>query len=359
MSTVYGYDVKPINDHFVDLAETAVKPLNNSVLPGAAAVNVFPILRYLPSWMPGAGFQRTAAECRQLTKQMRELPFEFVKQNMRDGRDSTSVVAKMLESNDRHDEVLIKEVAGASYAAGSDNTVGVLGSFFQAMVLYPDVQKKAQIEIDTIIGTNRLPQFEDRPSLPFVEAVYRELMRWKPVLPLGVPHATAADDVYNGYFIPKGATVVSNIWAMTRDESIYPEPESFKPDRFLTKDGKLTDDGSVLAFGYLLLVPYVARRHNAEDTLWGTIVSVLSTFDIAKAKDAAGNEINVDPSYSDGFLSRPQSFACSITPRSETTKDLPFLKPFFFSMLEKFEGDWLPFVATSLPRFNGANILVE
>ena len=61
MSTIYGYDVKPSNDRFVALSENAVKKLSDSFFPGAVAVNTFPILRYLPSWMPGAGFQRFAA----------------------------------------------------------------------------------------------------------------------------------------------------------------------------------------------------------------------------------------------------------------------------------------------------------
>ncbi|KAF7374531.1 O-methylsterigmatocystin oxidoreductase [Mycena sanguinolenta] len=249
MAAVYGYEVQPTNDHFVGLAEDAMKRVSDSVFPGAMAVNTFPILRYLPSWMPGADFKRFAAECRQLIKEMREAPFNFVKQNIRDGTDSTSVVARLLENN-RYDEDAIKDVAGTAYAGGADTTVSSLASFFLAMALYPDVQKKAQTEIDTVIGTDRLPEFEDRPSLPFIEAVYRELMRWKPVLPLGVAHASTADDVYDGYFIPKGTVVIPNIWAMTRDESIYSEPERFNPDRFFTADGKLNDDDTVLAFGF-------------------------------------------------------------------------------------------------------------
>jgi cytochrome P450 len=72
------------------------------------------------------------------------------------------------------------------------------------MATHPLAQKKAQNELDTVIGTHRLPEFQDRPSLPYVEALYREVMRWKPVLPLGVAHAASEDDVYEGYFIPKG-----------------------------------------------------------------------------------------------------------------------------------------------------------
>ncbi|KAF7374521.1 O-methylsterigmatocystin oxidoreductase [Mycena sanguinolenta] len=202
MATLYGYEVQPTNDHFVTLSEDAVKRFSDSFFPGA-----------------------------------------------RDGTDSTSVVARLLESN-RYDEDAIQDVAGTAYAGGADTTVSSLASFFLAMALYPDVQKKAQTEIDTIIGTGRLPQFEDRPSLPYVEALYRELMRWKPVAPLGMAHASTADDVYDGYFIPKGTAVISNIWAMTRDESIYPEPERFNPDRFFTADGKLNGEDTVLAFGF-------------------------------------------------------------------------------------------------------------
>ncbi|KAF7324284.1 O-methylsterigmatocystin oxidoreductase [Mycena sanguinolenta] len=312
MATVYGYEVQPSNDHFVALSENAMKKLSDSFFPGAVAVNAFPILRYLPSWVPGAGFQRFAA-----VKEMQEVPFNFVKQNMHDGMDSTSVVARLLEAN-RYDEVTIQAMAGAAYAAGADTTGSALASFFLAMALYSEIQKKAQTEIDTVTGPRRLPEFEDRPSLPFVEALYREVMRWKPVTPLGVAHASTEDDVYNGYFIPKGTTVISNIWAMTRDESIYPEPERFNPDRFFTADGKLNDDDILLAFGFSGFT-----LHNPADaTVWATIVSVLATFNIAKAKDVNGKEIDIDPKYSDGLLSHPGPFACSITPRSETAKAL-------------------------------------
>ncbi|KAF7346382.1 O-methylsterigmatocystin oxidoreductase [Mycena sanguinolenta] len=323
MATLYGYEVRPSNDPFVALSENAVNKLSESVFPGATAVNTFPILRYLPSWMPGAGFQRFAAESRQLTNEMREVPFDFVKRNMRDGVDSKSVVARLLAANQargRDDEIAIQQVAAVAYGAGADTTVSALASFFLAMALYPDVQRKAQTEIDTVVGIHQLPEFKDRPSLPYVEALYREVMRWKPVLPLGLAHASSADDIYNGYFIPKGTTLFGNIWAMTRDESIYPDPERFNPDRFFTTDGKLNDDDTILAFGFGRRI--CVGRHTADASVWATIVSVLSTFNIAKARDATGKEIDIDPSYSDGMISHPEPFICSITPRSEAANSL-------------------------------------
>ena len=80
------------------------------------------------------------------------------------------------------------------------------------MMLYPNVQKKAREEIDRVIGTDRLPTFEDRENLPYIEAVLKEIQRWSPAVPLGVPHVTTEDDIFQSYRIPKGAIILPNIW---------------------------------------------------------------------------------------------------------------------------------------------------
>ena len=98
------------------------------------------------------------------------------------------------------------------------------------MVLYPEVQKKAQAEIDAVVGQNRLPDFHDRPSLPYINAIVKESSRWNIVLPFGrpfviiiitiltsseaIPHMSTTDDEYNGFFIPKGTIVIGNAWLM-------------------------------------------------------------------------------------------------------------------------------------------------
>lgn len=76
------------------------------------------------------------------------------------------------------------------------------------MALYPDVQKKAQAELDKVIGPTRLPEYEDLEHLTYVRAVTKETLRWMPVLPFGVPHALTEDDIYEGYHLPKGAAVI-------------------------------------------------------------------------------------------------------------------------------------------------------
>jgi len=74
------------------------------------------------------------------------------------------------------------------------------------MAKHPDVQRKAHAEIDRVVWSKRLPNFNDRSSgkMPYIEAIYREVLSLAPPLPLCVPHAATEDDHYNGYFIPKG-----------------------------------------------------------------------------------------------------------------------------------------------------------
>ena len=106
------------------------------------------------------------------------------------------------------------------------------------MVLNPNIMKKAQEELDRVVGKGALPDFSHTENLPYIDALVKEILRWSPPLPIGLPKRVTQDDVYRGYLIPAGATVIENVWGILRDPNIYPDPESFNPDRFL-KDGKI------------------------------------------------------------------------------------------------------------------------
>lgn len=84
--------------------------------------------------------------------------------------------------------------------------------FFLAMLLYPDVQRKAQAELDAVLGEAVLPVATDRGRLPYVSAIVKEALRWHSVAPLGIPHRTDEDDVINGFLIPKNAVLLTNVW---------------------------------------------------------------------------------------------------------------------------------------------------
>lgn len=87
-------------------------------------------------------------------------------------------------------------------------------TFFLAMMVNPDTQRKAQEEIDRLTGGKRLPLAADRENLPFVDALAKEILRWGPVAPMILPHTSTEDDVWGGYFIPKDAIIMANVWCV-------------------------------------------------------------------------------------------------------------------------------------------------
>ena len=80
------------------------------------------------------------------------------------------------------------------------------------MALHPNVVRKAQEELDRVIGSERLPELSDWGRLPYISALIKELLRWVCPFPFGIPKRVMEDDVYQGYFIPGGATVIENLW---------------------------------------------------------------------------------------------------------------------------------------------------
>ncbi|KAI6101322.1 cytochrome P450 [Pisolithus sp. B1] len=290
MDIGYGYTVAPRNDPLVAKAIRLLNLVVEVVTPERTAfLSTFPFLAHIPSWMPGGVWKRRAKECRQLIRNILDDPVQYVRDRITAGTAKTSMVQDMYEmGEDSFDaafdkEAIIKDVAG---------TLFLTSLFLLAMVLYPDVQKKAQEEIDRVVGTDRLPDFDDRPNLPYIEAVTLETLRWLPVVPLGIPHMTTTDDVYKGMHIPRGATIVPNVWAMTRDPERFPEPDTFNPNRHLPTG------------------------------LWATIVSMLATLQIGKLKDASGNDIEFHPEFKTGVGLCPKPFPCSIKARSVEAEQL-------------------------------------
>jgi len=80
------------------------------------------------------------------------------------------------------------------------------------MIIFPDVQKKAQAELDEVVGRGQLPTFADYENLPYIRALVMETLRWRPVDPQGIPRRVVRDDTYGGYHIPKGAICIPNVW---------------------------------------------------------------------------------------------------------------------------------------------------
>lgn len=248
----HGYDVKENDDPFIDLANRVTANGSEATEPGAFLVDILPFLAKVPAWFPGAGFKRIAREWRGTLEEMVSAPHKFVKDQMAAGIAPVSLTSNLLEGcASAEDDHAVKWSAFSLYAGGTDTTVSAVYSFFLAMTLFPDVQKRAQAEIDAVVGPGRLPSFADRSSLPYTEALVKEVLRWNVVLPTGFPHCVAEDDIHDGYYIPKGSLVLPNIWFMLNDPRTYANPSQFNPERFLAKDGKEPEtEPRTMCFGF-------------------------------------------------------------------------------------------------------------
>ncbi|KIM58375.1 hypothetical protein SCLCIDRAFT_1096223 [Scleroderma citrinum Foug A] len=325
MAISYGYNSMPEDDPFVSKAMRHAELVINVVTTERAAIySALPILSYIPSWLPGGRYKKWAGHIRALGREVRDEPVNYVKQNMSSDSVRNSLVNLLLARDIARDEScgheeVVKEAAATAFLAAQDTTFSVMLVFILAMIRYPEVQIKAQEEIDRVVGQDRLPDFSDREILPYVQCVFIETMRWKPVAPLAVPHATLSDDIYDGMYVPKGSTVLINTWAITQNEEHYPNPTVFIPERHLNADGKFAED-SVPVFGFGRRI--CPGRHLADQSVWSLMVSILATLHITKAKDELGNEIDVQPEFTTGIVVHPKPFPCCIKPRSAKAEQL-------------------------------------
>ncbi|PPQ96376.1 hypothetical protein CVT26_004978 [Gymnopilus dilepis] len=328
ISLAYGVQVQNTNDPFVEMSEIAVQSALDATIPGAFLVDVMPWLKYIPSWVPGAGFQKKAREWRKLQEEVHELPYSETIKSMTQGFAQPSLTSHSLEglegdSDTEYQKTVIKDTAGMVYAGATDTTASAIGTFLAAMLQFPEVQRKAQEELDRVLE-GRLPEFTDEENLPYISAIIKEVLRWKPVAPLGIPHQLTEDDVYEGYHIPKGSFVFANSWAMLHDEELYPDPSFFKPERFLTKDGRLNRDvrdPSMVAFGFGRRVCPGAQMGTSMLWLWAA--SFLATFNISNPLSEDGAPMKPSIEYRSVSLTfHPLPFKCTIKARSKSFEEL-------------------------------------
>ncbi|KAI6083793.1 putative cytochrome P450 oxidoreductase OrdA-like protein [Hypoxylon rubiginosum] len=314
---VYGYTAESHRDDpFIDLAGRAMDHFSEACVPGAFMVDIFPFLNWLPEWFPGAGFKRIGRQWRAELIEMAERPRNFVKHQMAQGKDQDSFLGQLIERGDTDPEQQYtnKFSAFSLYAGGADTTVSSMMCFFLAMTLYPEAQRRAQEEIDSVVGQDRLPTAADRDNLPYVEAVVKEVLRWHPVAPQAIPHTASKDDIYEGYLIPEGAMVIGNVWHFTHDPEVYHDPMEFKPERYLEQDGHKPElDPRTFVFGFGRRI--CPGRILADNSLYISIVQSLAVFNISKHVEN-GQEVEPFVHFEPGLISHPEPYKNLIKPRS-------------------------------------------
>ncbi|KAI0776618.1 cytochrome P450 [Trametes elegans] len=328
MELTYGHRIHSLQDEYVQMARTTTTETVLAGSPGSMLVDFFPILKGLPTWMPGAGFKRNAFRIRGLVRTLMDTPYNMVKAALANGTARPSFTASLLEDVYARNAVTpeeeedIKGAAGVVYAAGTDTTVTVLSTFFLAMTLHPEAFRKAQQEVDAVVGRSRLPDFDDRQNMPYLECLMNEVLRWQCPVPLAIPHNLMEDDEYRDFSIPRDTMIIPNVWSMSQDASLFPEPQAFRPERWLEMDARTADAVNPRRFVFGFGRRLCPGREFADESLWLAMATVVSFFDIGKAVDRWGSEITPPAEFVSGFVSHPKPFKCSIRTRAENAAEL-------------------------------------
>ncbi|KAL7278452.1 LOW QUALITY PROTEIN: hypothetical protein ACG7TL_007450 [Trametes sanguinea] len=278
LEIAYGKRVNSLDDELVAVADRAISGINEAGTPGAMIVDFFPSLKSVPSWLPGAGFKARALTVGKYVQAWKDTGYDIVKAAMDRGDPMPCATSTLLEevgaAPTPEEAEDIKGLACSVYGGETwlifGQTRGALIVFMLAMTRNPDVLRKAQEEIDSVVGHDRLPDFSDRGSLPYLDAMLEELYR-----------------------------------AITRDTVAYPDPEQFRPERFLHNAGKGGTDTdniprpSSYVFGFgRRICPGQAL---ADPTLWLAMAQTIAAFDIRRPLDAEGNEVMPPAAFKSGF----------------------------------------------------------
>ncbi|THH14867.1 hypothetical protein EW146_g5517 [Bondarzewia mesenterica] len=262
LSIFYGYHIQEDDDPLVHVADATMEGFSKSTEPGAWLVDIIPV----------------------------------------EGTASPSFTLDLLQGREitPEEEELIKVAAGSMYGGGADTIVSAMQTFFLAMTLFPEVLQRGHLEIGSVVGNDRLPTLDDH--LPYVEALVSEVLRWGPVAPLGFVHRVTEDDVQDGYLIPKGSTVLQNIWKMLHDPRTYKNPETFNPQRFLETNGRPAEqDPRLYCFGFGRRI--CPGMPFADASLFLQFATVLAVFNITKAVSKEGVVIEPVVEFTSGTVS--------------------------------------------------------
>ncbi|OAL31720.1 hypothetical protein AYO20_08113 [Fonsecaea nubica] len=330
MMMTYGrrtpqYDDAEMREYLEILSTHSLEKTTGIIQSTAANVpDAYPIFRKLPRWLlPGV---KMAVEHTKREEAFYLRLWNEVKMKLDEGTQKPCFTVQMLREQEKEgfDDRFGAYISGGSLEAGTDTTSNTILAFIQAMLLFPDVQKKAHAEIDRVLG-DRLPSMSDWANLPYVRGCVKETLRWSPTTTLIVPHATFSDEIYNGYRIPRAAEIVVNAWAVNNNPNIYDDPRRFDPARFIN-DAQSSFEASQnpdvtkrdhFTFGAGRRI--CAGIHLADVTIFLAISRLLWGFDITPAP---GQTSLPDPLLrTAGLVSMPLPFPARFEPRSPAKAD--------------------------------------
>lgn len=282
----------------------------NGILQGISLSDeVFPALNYLPDCL--ASWRIRAA---QLPKRQTEIFSRNVGLALTSGSWNWSKAARILGEKMGLKEDELWYNVGALYEAGTDSTAIVLEVFTMACILYPAIVQRAQAELDAVVGM-RMPTFNDLPNLPYLRAILSEIFRWRHPSPGGLHHAADENDVYQGFWIPKGTAVVATHFALDTDENIFENPHAFDPDRWIRNPNL---PASSFGFGRRACPGLYVGQNSVSIAM----ARLLWAYDIGYAFEN-GQRFEVDPwNLTEGIGVRPRPFKASFRVRGTERQNI-------------------------------------
>ncbi|KAF8063208.1 cytochrome P450 [Lyophyllum atratum] len=247
MALAYGKSSGKHDDPDVAAVNRCLNRLGVALRPGAWQVDVYPFLRYVPGYLDELKeghkeelslFKKYLSDVKRQMERNEPIPESFGKY----------LLEHQSELGLSEDETAY--LAGALFGAGSDTTASAISIAVLAAARYPAAARRVQEELDRVVGRSRPPVHRDCESLQQLQAFVLETFRWRPVSAGGFAHKATNDIIWKNYVIPKGATVIGNTWAIGRDPAIFPDPETFDPQRWLRSDGTLREDHKSYPFGF-------------------------------------------------------------------------------------------------------------
>ncbi|KAF2036717.1 cytochrome P450 [Setomelanomma holmii] len=317
------------------LLQTLFRNLDNYVhlnaTGGAALADFYPILRYLPTWI--SAHKRKALNHYNHEIKLYTNLYRKVKASLLADPQARPCVMKdiiALQKEQGYSDEYASHIPGQLWEAGSDTTSTQLYGFIQALLLYPEIQRRGQSELDAVIGSDRMPTLDDMPNLPYVRACVKECLRWLPAAILGAfPHAASEDDMYMGYNIPEGAIILLNTWTIHRDPVRYENPTVFNPDRYIGDTSTSAESATSIDvskrdhFGFGAGRRICPGMNVADRSMLLGIARIFWAFEIKpKVGKDAKVEMPVQDDFVPGFVAIPKPFGVVVTPRSEDKREI-------------------------------------
>ncbi|KAJ5661167.1 m-hydroxybenzyl alcohol hydroxylase [Penicillium longicatenatum] len=327
-SLVFGIRSKTVHDDYMEKLFFLMEKWSLVQELGATPpVDDFWLLRKLPQWMTG-NWRNRAIEVENLMQSLYLAVVDQVRDRRARGINRDSFMDRVLDRMEKTplSESQLRFLGGVLMEGGSDTSSSLILTIIQAMTKFPAVQARAHAEIDRVVGSERSPAWSDFANMPYINCIIKEAHRWRPVSPLGVSHAVAQDDYINGMFIPKGATIVLNVWGIHHDPNIYPDPEKFEPSRFesfpslapaYTATGEWDKRDH---YGYGAGRRICPGIHLAERNLFIGVAKLLWAFEFTQP---VGSYSDIDPESgtSQGFLHCPKEYGCGIRLRDPEKRE--------------------------------------